>query len=103
MSECRVSPLFNVLSKKWNLNILKHLSDKGNKRFNELLSEVKGINPRILSFRLKELEVLGLIKRQRFNETPPRCEYDLTLSGKELVKCFKGLDEWLDKHKLDLK
>lgn len=96
---CKVTPLFEVLSKKWNLHILKHLQDNGSKRFNELLEEIKGINPRILSSRLKELEDLKIISKERFKEIPPRCEYSLTSSGVDLVDCFSKLDVWLDKHK----
>lgn len=100
---CKITPVFEILSKKWNLHILKHISDNGKKRFNELLDEIQGINPRILSNRLKDLEDRNILTRKRFNETPPRCEYDLTDSGRELIMCFEYLDKWADKNKWFLK
>ena len=67
------------------------------KRFGELLKEVGNISPRTLSKRLKELEKAGLVRKRQFNETPPRVEYNLTVSGKDLIKCFKSLNEWAKK------
>lgn len=34
----------------------------------------------------------------KFNEIPPRVEYSLTDSGKELIKCFKNLNNWAKKY-----
>ncbi|MFT4311330.1 MAG: winged helix-turn-helix transcriptional regulator [Candidatus Woesearchaeota archaeon] len=103
MKPCKIAPLFNFISRKWTLNILKHLSDNGTKRFNELLLEIKGINPRILSSRLKDLEELGLIFKTKFNETPPRVDYSISNSGVDLVSNFKNLDKWMSKWNIDLK
>ncbi len=95
---CPVAKIIKILSMKWNMLILKQLNeDNSKKRFNMLLEELKPISSRTLSKRLKELEKIGLVEREKFNETPPRVEYSLTLSGLEIIKCFKPLSDWAEK------
>src|SRR3989338_3972382 len=89
---CPMVCILETLSKKWTLLILRDLNSGDKKRFSEINKELSNINPRILSLRLKELEKAELLSRQRFNEIPPRVEYELTQKGKELLKCFRYLD-----------
>ncbi|KKN41777.1 hypothetical protein LCGC14_0719850 [marine sediment metagenome] len=91
---CPITTIIEVLSKKWTLLILRQLNGSSKKRFNELLKEVVNITPRTLSKRLKELIKIKVIKKRQFNEIPPRVEYKLTESGRELIKCFRYLDDW---------
>lgn len=93
---CPVTSVINILSRKYALLILRQMNG-GQKRFNELLKEVGNISPRTLSKRLKELEKAGLVRKRQFNEIPPRVEYNLTVSGKDLIKCFKSLNNWVKK------
>src|SRR3989344_1232769 len=88
--ECHVTKIIDILSKKWNLLIIRQLngSDNAKKRFNELIKEINGISSRTLSKRLKELEKAKIIVKRKFKETPPKVEYSLTDSGKQLIKCF---------------
>lgn len=95
---CPVSRIIEVLSKKWMLLILKRLNENHKKRFNELQKDIRNISPRTLSKRLKELEKAELIKKIKFNEIPPRVEYSLTESGRDLIKCFKYLNNWAEKY-----
>jgi len=95
---CPVAKIMKILSMKWNMLILRELNgDKGKKRFNTLIDVLKPISSRTLSKRLKELEKVGLVKREKFNEIPPRVEYSLTSSGVEIIKCFKPLSKWAEK------
>lgn len=95
---CPVAKIVNILSMKWNMLILRQLNgDRSKKRFNTLIEELKPISSRTLSKRLKELEKAGLVKREKFDEIPPRVEYSLTLSGLEIIKCFKPLSKWAEK------
>ena len=97
--ECPVAKIIDLLSKKWNLLIIHQLngSDNTKKRFNELIKEITGISSRTLSKRLKELKKAKIINKTKFNETPPRVEYSLTPSGKEIIKCFKPMSKWAEK------
>ncbi len=92
---CPVSKIIDVLGRKWALLILRQLNEK--RRFNELQKLVGNISPRTLAKRLKELEKEKLIEKKYFNEIPPRVEYNLTESGKDLIVCFKSLNNWVKK------
>ncbi|MDP1695547.1 MAG: helix-turn-helix domain-containing protein [archaeon] len=96
--DCPIAKIVKVLSMKWNLLILKQLNENfSKKRFNTLIEELKPISSRTLSKRLKELEKTGLVRRERFDEIPPKVEYSLTASGLEIIKCFKPLVKWAEK------
>jgi DNA-binding HxlR family transcriptional regulator len=58
---------------------------------------LKGISPKTLSERLKELQRFGVINKEAFAEIPPRVQYSLTSKGKELVGTFKNLDNFMNK------
>lgn len=100
MNNCPANNLMKILGKKWMLLILSELNDN-NKRFNELNKSIK-ISSRTLSKRLKEMEKVGIIKKQIFREIPPKVEYSLTSAGKELIKKFKNIDEWINKYKIKI-
>ncbi len=64
------------------------------KQFRELM---KGISSKTLARRLKELEKMEILKRQAYNEIPPRVEYKLTKKGQELVESILNLLQWMIK------
>jgi hypothetical protein len=51
----------------------------------------------LLAARLKELQIIGVLKRKSYNETPPRVEYNLTDRGQELVEYIVNLLQWMRK------
>ena len=54
-------------------------------RDNQFLDSIEGINPKILSARLKEMEKSGLIRRKVYStETPVRIGYFLIGKGSAL-------------------
>lgn len=58
------------------------------------MKELKGISPKTLSDRLRELTEAGLINKQIFAEIPPRVEYTLTQDGIEVRDAMLPLMEW---------
>jgi DNA-binding HxlR family transcriptional regulator len=46
------------------------------------LENIEGITPKVLTERLRELERLGIIRREIISEYPVRIEYSLTDIGK---------------------
>ncbi|WP_181444582.1 helix-turn-helix domain-containing protein [Bacillus sp. 03113] len=83
-SDCPIGKALDVIGSKWTFLILRDLMIDGTLRFSDLLKSLKGISPKTLSLRLKELEKSGLINRIVYPEIPPRVEYTLTDKGKEL-------------------
>jgi len=51
------------------------INDKGNrghKQFNRFIENIEGITPKVLTERLRDLERLGIIKREIVSEYPIR-------------------------------
>ena len=95
---CPITISLEVIGKTWTLIILKVIGESDQSiRFNDLKSQLKGISPKTLTKRLRELEKLSIITRHSYNEIPPRVEYELTQSGIELLECFSALDSWANK------
>jgi DNA-binding HxlR family transcriptional regulator len=79
-----IDTTFKLVGKKFTILII-HEMMKNKTRFNQFVDHIQGVNPKILSARLKEMEQSGLIKRMVYSyETPVRTEYILTEKGRAL-------------------
>ncbi|SMO83637.1 winged helix-turn-helix transcriptional regulator [Melghirimyces algeriensis] len=94
--KCPIEKVVSVIGGKWTFIILRDLF-YGPKRFGELQRSLKGISPRTLSMRLKELEKEGIISRKIYSEIPPHVEYSLTEKGQELRPVFDAMKDWGNK------
>ncbi|MEM2319161.1 MAG: helix-turn-helix domain-containing protein [Candidatus Bathyarchaeia archaeon] len=75
---------FNLLSQKWNLEILYTLFLKNMVSFSGL-KKILGVNSRTLSVKLKNLKKHGYVERIVSAGPPLRVEYALTLKGRNIV------------------
>ncbi|CEH29052.1 HxlR family transcriptional regulator [Aneurinibacillus migulanus] len=92
-SRCPIEKTMHVIGGKWTFMILRDLF-YGPKRFGELQNSLKGISPRTLSIRLKELEHEGIVLREIYSEIPPHVEYSLTEKGLSLRPIFDAMKNW---------
>jgi len=90
---CPLKGVIDVIGKKWSLLVVNAIGNHRRLRFNNIMQEIS-ISPRTLTDTLKELESYKLIRRESFNEIPPRVEYSLTDKGKELRKAIIPLLHW---------
>ncbi|MDV3244121.1 MAG: helix-turn-helix transcriptional regulator [Nitrososphaerales archaeon] len=90
---CPLEGVIDVISKKWALLILNSLGNYGKLRYKQIMEHLK-ISPKILADTLKELQGLGLIRRQAFAEIPPRVEYSLTEDGYTLRRAVLPILQW---------
>jgi DNA-binding HxlR family transcriptional regulator len=101
---CTINLTVKYLTKKWTLLIILELY-KGpghTRRFSELKDSLADITQKILSERLRELEVEGIVTKKVDASTfPVRSEYTLTTSGLELVDVIRGIKHWALKWKID--
>lgn len=100
---CTVYRTMEYLSKRWAILILHELY-KGEewKRFSEIKRSMKQVTPKILTERLKELEIEGLIeKRVDTSCVPIKSEYRLTPASIELMDVVHDLKKWALKWKID--
>ena len=98
--KCEILDIWDVLGRRWSLQILKNLSIKKVVRFNELKRSLKDISNTVLSDRLSELEREGLIAKKIYPEIPLRVEYRLTTKAKDLEPILRSLDRWCQKWEL---
>ena len=96
--ECPVIKTLNVIQGKWKEHILFFLCRNEHSRFGEINKAFPQISKTMLSTVLKQLEADGLVIRQQYNEIPPRTEYSLTESGKELMPVFYEMFKWGKKY-----
>jgi DNA-binding HxlR family transcriptional regulator len=75
---------FNLLSQKWNLEMLYTLFLRKAINFGEL-KKILGVNSRTLSDKLKDLREHGYIDRIVEHGPPLRVKYSITIKGKNTV------------------
>ncbi|MEX1028507.1 MAG: winged helix-turn-helix transcriptional regulator [Paenibacillaceae bacterium] len=82
-----------LLSKRWTALIVFRLLN-GPLRFSEIDSALPNLSGKVLSERLKELEIEGLIRRDVYPEMPVRIEYSITDKGRALTPLFEDIGKW---------
>jgi len=90
---CPVDLTLSVIGGRWKGLVFWNLRD-GARRYGELKKILIGINDKMLSQVLKELEKSGVIERKVFEVMPPKVEYSLSEEGKKLLPVMKLMSEW---------
>lgn len=84
IKRCPIDTTFRLVGKKFTILIIRGMM-RDKTKFKQFLNSIEGINPRVLSARLKEMEKSGLIRRKVYStETPIRTGYFLTEKGSAL-------------------
>ncbi len=91
---CPIRDILSRLGDKWSLLVLTTLNTNGTMRFSDIHKSIGDISQRMLTVTLRSLEADGLINRKIYPEVPPRVEYCLTKSGKELMPYLNNLVDW---------
>ena len=89
---CPVAMASEVLCSRWTMILVRELTC-GSVRFNDLQRGVPKMSPALLSKRLKELEVAGVVRRVAVTGRAG-FEYHLTRSGRELEPIVKAMGMW---------
>ena len=92
-AHCPVDYAFKRVGGKYKGRILWVLRDDV-LRYGELKRAIVGITPKMLTQTLKELEADELVSRKVYLEVPPKVEYSLTETGKELIPLIRQLRSW---------
>ncbi|MDU1890296.1 MAG: helix-turn-helix domain-containing protein [Dysgonomonas sp.] len=92
---CAVDYAFQRIGGKYKGRILWGFhSYKEVIRYGELRKAMGDISPKMLTQTLRALEDDGLIHREVYHQVPPKVEYSLTETGKELIPFIEYLLEW---------
>lgn len=93
VSQCHVESTLKVIGGKWKLVILWHLAQR-KLRFSELEKLLPGINQKMLTSSLRDMEKDKLVTRTVYAQVPPRVEYTISDRGISLGKVLQELDKW---------
>lgn len=81
LKSCPIETTFRIIGKRWTVLIIREILI-GNTQFNRFMENIRGISPKVLTERLRELERLGIVRRRIVSKYPLRVEYSLTDMGK---------------------
>jgi DNA-binding HxlR family transcriptional regulator len=91
--ECPVARTLDLVGDRWTLLIIRDLF-LGRHKFKDFLELSPGMPTRMLSERLKWLEVNGIVDRRVYSTHPLRAEYYLTERGLSLTPVLEALVRW---------
>lgn len=89
-----IKDAMEILSGKWKFHILGTLLLNEKMRFMDLLREVEGIAPKMLSKELQDMEINQLITRTVLNTKPITVAYSLTKAGRTVEPLINELAVW---------
>jgi DNA-binding HxlR family transcriptional regulator len=82
-----------LVGKRWTGAIITALRS-GPMRYTQLTHAVEGVSERLLSERLKELELAGLVVRRVLPGPPVGVEYELSEAGADLSGALDAMATW---------
>ncbi|HWK12084.1 MAG TPA: winged helix-turn-helix transcriptional regulator [Vicinamibacterales bacterium] len=85
-----------LIGRRWTGAVIQLLLG-GRKRYAELRGAIPDISDRMLSERLRELELEGIVARIVVPETPVRVEYELTAKGRALERALGEIGRWAER------
>ena len=92
-SACPVACTLDLLGDKWTLLVVRDLL-LGKHTFKAFQASPEKIPSNILAERLKRLEHEGVVRRELYQERPPRYSYHLTEKGQELAPVLQAMLTW---------
>ena len=93
--DCSVARTLEHIGERWTFMVLRDAL-YGVRRFDDFQASL-GIARNILTKRLAKLVDAGIMRKERYQEHPPRYEYRLTEKGRDLVPTLTSLLAWGDK------
>lgn len=98
---CGLDAAADVIGGKWKPQILWELHH-GPRRFGELRKAIPGVTEKMLIQQLRELESRNIVRREVYQQVPPKVEYSLTTLGESLQLALAPLDDWGGQHLAEL-
>jgi DNA-binding HxlR family transcriptional regulator len=91
---CSIARALDLVGDRWTLLLVRELLLRGPSRYTDLKNGLPGVAANLLATRLRELEQLGLVRRE---DAPPPVAtqvYELTEDGAALEPVLKALGLW---------
>lgn len=96
---CPIRSSMGVLGRQWALLILRDAAFFKNVRYSDFLRNSRGMNPRLLSLRLRELQKEGLLERVADPNDHRQVFYQITEKGRDVVPILSALIQYGSKHR----
>ena len=93
--DCSVARTLEHIGERWTFMVLRD-AFYGVRRFDDFQASL-GVARNILTKRLTKLVDAGIMRKEAYQEHPPRYEYRLTEKGRDLVPILTFLLAWGDK------
>ena len=92
--QCDAEELLRLIGGRWKMVLIREL-ENGPRRHGQLLRSLTGITQKMLTQRLRELEIDGLIQRRDFLEGRVKLvEYSLTDWGGKVMEIIMQIHHW---------
>jgi DNA-binding HxlR family transcriptional regulator len=89
---CPIAAALELVGERWALLVVREIA-MGATHFGDIVKGTGAPRDRIAA-RLKALQRAGVITRSLYQSTPPRYQYRLTPSGKDLIPVLDALLAW---------
>jgi len=93
--KCPSREILDHVTSTWGSLILIVLLEK-TYRFSEIRNKIEGISEKMLSQTLQSLEKDGFVLRKAYPVIPPKVEYSLTVTGREVAQHIQTLTSWIE-------
>ena len=97
-STCIIASALDLIGDKWSLLIVRDMLLNKKKTFKEIASSDEGVATNLLSSRLKMLESLGMLTKNKLPENKKENVYLLTEKALDLAPLILEIVVWSDKH-----
>jgi DNA-binding HxlR family transcriptional regulator len=94
--DCSIAQCLEVVGEWWSLLIVRD-AFLGVSRFDDFQRRL-GISRNVLRQRLTHLVGAGVMEKVPYSEHPPRFEYRLTNTGRDLWPVLTAMRQWGDQH-----
>ena len=97
-SNCPISSSLDLFGDKWTLLVVRDLLYHGSRTFKDLFQSEENIPSSRLADRLKKLENMGAITKEKHPTNKKVFIYGLTQKGKDLAPVIIELIQWGNKY-----
>ena len=92
---CSIAGALEVVGDRWSLLVVREVA-LGSHRFTDIARGTGAPRDR-LTARLNDLVAVGVLERRPYSTAPPRSDYHLTPSGRDLLPVLHALLQWGDR------
>lgn len=93
-TQCLVAYALNAVGDRWSLLIIRDMMLYGKRRYRDFLNSKEGIATNILADRLRHLEAVGILEKERDPQNRRSFIYSLTEKGLQLAPVLIEIIRW---------